>query len=144
MSPPSTRRVQGGVPALPWSLALSAVAYGVALTLAAWLFDGFHVELVWLIVAVVVFMGLTVALRRIVVNTVDRFVRGYTIAGGLVLTFVALVLTDLLVPRAGFDIDGGWTWAGVTAIVWAAGVAFGEADTTAPAGTPGQSPAVSA
>jgi len=121
---------------------LSAVAYGVALTLAAWLFDGFHAELWWLITAVVVFMALTVALRRIVVNTVDRFVRGYTIVGGLVLTFVALVLTDWLVPGAGFDIDGGWTWAGVTWLVWTAGVAFGEADATAPAGTPGESPAV--
>jgi hypothetical protein len=126
------------------SLGLSAIAYGVALTLAAWLFDGFRAELWWLMAAVVVFMALTVALRRIVVNTVDRFVRGYTIVGGLVLTFVALSLTDWLVPGAGFDIDGGWTWAGVTALVWAAGVAFGEADTTAPAGTPGQSPEVSA
>ena len=131
---------------LPQSLALSlvfsAVVYGVALTLAAWLFDGFRAEVWWLMAAVVVFMALTVALRRIVVNAVDRFVRGYTIAGGLVLTFVALTLTDWLVPGAGFDIDGGWTWAGVTAIVWAAGVAFGEADTTAPAGTPGVSPGV--
>lgn len=126
------------------SWALSAVAYGLALTLAAWLFDGFRAELLWLIAAVVVFMVSTVALRRIVVNTVDRFVRGYTIVGGLVLTFVALTVTDWLVPGAGFDIDGGWTWAGVTALVWAAGVAFGEADTTAPAGTPGQSPAVRA
>jgi hypothetical protein len=129
---------------LPWSLAVSAVAYGTALTLAALLLDGFRAELLWLVVAVVVFMVLTVALRRIVVNTVDRFVRGYTIVGGLILTFVALTLTDWLVPGGGFDIDGGWTWAGVTAIVWAAGVAFGEADTSAPAGTPGQSPVVSA
>ncbi len=129
---------------LALSLALSAVAYGAALTLAAWLFDGFRVEVGWLIAAVLVFMALTVSLRRIVVSTVDRFVRGYTIVGGLVLTFVALTVTDWLVPGAGFDIDGGWTWAGVTWIVWTAGVAFGEADTTAPAGTPGQSPAVSA
>jgi len=28
----------------------------------------------------------------------------------------------------------------VTALVWAAGVAYGEADSTAPAGTPGVSP----
>jgi hypothetical protein len=129
---------------LALSLALSAVAYGVALTLAASLLDGFRAEAGWLIAAVIVFMALTVSLRRIVVSTVDRFVRGYTIIGGLVLTFVALTLTDWLVPGAGFDIDGGWTWAGVTWIVWTAGVAFGEADTTAPAGTPGQSPAVSA
>lgn len=144
MSPPRTRRVQGGAPTLPLSLAMSAVAYGVALTLAALLLDGFRAELLWLIVAVIVFMVLTVALRRIVLNTVDRFVRGYTIIGGLVLTFVALTLTDVLVPGGGFDIDGGWTWAGVTALVWAAGVAFGEADTTAPAGTPGVSPEVGA
>ena len=42
----------------------------------------------------------------------------------------------------GFAVNhsGGWTWVGVTAIVWAAGVAYGEADSTAPAGTPGVSP----
>lgn len=128
---------------LALSFALSAIAYGAAFTLAAWLFDGFRVEPAWLIAAVVVFMALTVALRRVVVNTVDRFARGYTLIGSLVLTIVALVLTDWLVPRAGFDIDGGWTWVGVTWLVWTAGVAYGEADTTAPAGTPGESPAVS-
>ncbi|MFL6089229.1 MAG: hypothetical protein ACJ71Z_03720 [Aeromicrobium sp.] len=127
---------------LPWSLALSAVVYGTALTLAAWLFDGFRVEALWLIAAVVIFMFLTVALRRFLLSTMNRLVRTYTLIGGLVLTFVALVLTDALVPGAGFDIDGGWTWAGVTAIVWAAGVAFGEAESKAPAGTPGVSPGV--
>jgi hypothetical protein len=125
---------------LPLSLALSAIAYGIALTVAAWLFDSFRVEPLWLVVAVVLYMALTVALRRLVLATVDRFVRGYTIIGGLVLTFVALWLTDFLVPRNGFDIEGGWTWIGVTAIVWAAGLAYGEADSTAPAGTPGISP----
>lgn len=127
---------------LPLSLALSAVAYGLALTFAAWLFDGFRAEPLWVVAAVIVFMALTVAIRRILLSTVDRYIRGYTLIGGLVLTFIALVLTDWLVPRAGFDIDGGWTWAGVTALVWAAGIAYGEADSTAPAGTPGQSPVV--
>jgi hypothetical protein len=125
---------------LPWSLAISALAYGTALTLAAWLFDGFRVKPLWLLAAVVIFMVLTVGLRRILLSTVDRFVRGYTIIGGLLLTFVALWLTDLLVPRVGFDIDGPGAWLGVTALVWAAGVAYGEADTQAPAGTPGVSP----
>lgn len=129
---------------LALSLVLSAVAYGVALTFAAWLFRGFRAEPWWLVAAVVVFMVLTVALRRIILSTVDRFARGYTMIGGLVLTFVALSLTDWFVPGAGFDIDGGSTWFGVTALVWAAGVAFGEADAKAPAGTPGQSPVVSA
>ena len=73
---------------------------------------------------------------RSCVGTVDRFVRGYTIVGGLVLTFVALWVTDLAVPRRGFAIDGNWTWIGVTAIVWAAGVAYGEVDKKAPADAP--------
>jgi uncharacterized membrane protein YccC len=125
---------------LPWSLALSAFAYGTALTLAAWLFDGFRAEPLWLVASVVIFMFLTVALRRFLLSTMNRFVRGYTIIGGLLLTFVALYLTDVLVPGGGFDIDGGWAWAGVTGLVWAAGVAYGEADSKAPAGTPGVSP----
>lgn len=128
---------------LPWALLISVLAYGTALTLAAWIFDGFHVEPVWLMAAVIIFMAISVALRRLVVSRFDRYVRSYTIIGGLVVTFVELALTDFLVPRDGFDIDGGWTWAGVTTLVWAAGVAFGEADTKAPAGTPGQSPEVS-
>jgi hypothetical protein len=119
---------------------MSALAYGIALTVAAWLFDSFRVEPWWLVAAVAIYMALSVALRRLVLATVDRFVRGYTIIGGLVLTFVALWLTDLLVPRGGFDLEGLWTWIGVTAIVWAAGVAYGEAESTAPAGTPGVSP----
>jgi hypothetical protein len=119
---------------------MSALAYGIALTVAAWLFVSFRVEPWWLVAAVAIYMALSVALRRLVLATVDRFVRGYTIIGGLVLTFVALWLTDLLVPRGGFDLEGLWTWIGVTAIVWAAGVAYGEAESTAPAGTPGVSP----
>jgi hypothetical protein len=125
---------------LPSSLAVSAFAFGTALTLAAWLFDGFRAEPLWLVAAVAIFMVMTVALRRVLLVTVDRFIRGYTIIGGLLLTFLALVLTDLFVPGAGFDVDGARAWIGVTALVWAAGVAYGEADKKAPAGTPGVSP----
>ena len=125
---------------LALSLAISAVAYAVALGIADLLFDGFVSEAKWRVAAVMIFMLLTVALRRFVVSTVDRFVRGYTLVGGLALTFVALWLTDLLVPGRGFDIDGTWTWVGVTALVWAAGAAYGEIDSTAPAGVPGESP----
>lgn len=125
---------------LPLSLGILAVAYAVALGVAAVVFAGFVAEATWLIAAVVIFMALTVALRRLVLSLADRFVRAYTLIGGLALTFAALWLTDLFVPGRGFDIDGGWTWAGVTALVWAAGAAFGELDSTAPAGVPGESP----
>ncbi|TXL57315.1 phage holin family protein [Aeromicrobium terrae] len=118
------------------SVGISAAASAGALALAAWIFDDFDVRFGWFVVAVVLFTALSVTLREIVTSTVDRFVRGYTILGGLVLTFVALWVTDLAVPKSGFDIEGTWTWIGVTALVWAAGVAYGEVDTRAPADAP--------
>jgi FtsH-binding integral membrane protein len=118
------------------SLGISTIANAFSLAAAAWLFDGFDIRFWWFVVAVVLFTALTVTLREVVVGTVVRFVRAYTIAGGLVLTFVALWVTDLAVPRRGFDIEGNWTWIGVTAIVWAAGVAYGEVDKKAPADAP--------
>lgn len=121
-------------------MAMSAVAYVAALGLAATMFDGFVVELTWFFAAVVMFMVLTVALRWIVGRLVHRFARAYALGASLALTFAALWLTDLAVPGHGFDIDGEWTWLGVTALVWAAGAAFGELDSTAPDDAPGESP----
>src|SRR5690349_22015435 len=118
------------------SVGISAAASAGALALAAWIFDDFDVRFWWFVVAVVLFTALSVTLREVVTSTVDRFVRGYTILGGLVLTFVALWVTDFAVPKRGFDIEGTWTWIGVTALVWAAGVAYGEVDTRAPADAP--------
>ena len=118
------------------SLGIAAAANVVSLAIAAWLFDGFAIRLWWFVVAVVLFTALTVALRNVVIGKVDRFARGYTITGGLVLTFVALWFAELAVPRSGFSIDGTWTWIGVVAIVWAAGIAYGEVDKQAPADAP--------
>jgi hypothetical protein len=113
--------------------AICAAANALSLAVAAWAFDGFDVRWGWFVVAVLLFTVLTMALRGVVVSTVNRFARGYTVAGGLVLTLVVLVLTEVAVPRDGFSIDGWGTWVGVTLIVWAASVAFGEVDTAAPA-----------
>lgn len=118
--------------ALLKSVAISAAANTASLALAAWIFDHFDIRFGWFVVAIVLFTVLTVLLREIVVNTVNRFARGYTILGGLVLTFLGLLLTDLVVPASGFSIEGWGTWLGVTLIVWAAGVAYGEVDTKAP------------
>lgn len=119
--------------ALARAAAICAAANALSLAVAAWAFDGFDVRWGWFVVAVVLFTVLTMALRGVVVSTVNRFARGYTIAGGLVLTLVVLVLTEVAVPRDGFSIDGWVTWVGVTLIVWAASVAFGEVDNAAPA-----------
>lgn len=118
---------------LATSVAISAAANAASLAFAAFIFDQFNIRLGWFLVAIVLFTILTVALRGVVVNTVNRFARGYTIIGGLVLTFLGLLLTEVVVPESGFYIDGWGTWIGVTLIVWAAGVAYGEVDTAAPA-----------
>ena len=118
--------------ALLKSVAISAAANAAALAVAAWLFDRFDIRFGWFVVAVVLFTALTVVLRGVVISTVNRFARGYTIAGGLVLTWLGLLLTDLVVPASGFAIEGVGTWIGVTLIVWAAGIAFGEVDSAPP------------
>ena len=115
------------------SIAISLVANAGSLAFAAWIFDRFNIRFGWFVVAVALVTLLTVALREIVIGTVNRFARGYTIAGGLVLTALVLLMTELVVPESGFYIDGWGTWVGVVLIVWAAGIAYGEVDKKAPA-----------
>lgn len=118
--------------ALGRSIVISAAANVASLAFSAFVFDRFTIRFGWFVVAAVLFTVLTVALRGVVVSTVNRYARGYTILGGLVLTFLGLLLTDVVVPESGFQIEGWGTWLGVTLIVWAAGVAFGEVDSTRP------------
>jgi hypothetical protein len=121
------------MPALSKSVAISLAANAASLAFAAWIFDRFNIQFGWYVVAVILVTLLIVALREVVIGTVNRFARGYTILGGLVLTWLALFLTDVVVPKSGFSIDGWGTWIGVTVIVWAAGIAYGEVDKKAPA-----------
>ena len=51
------------------------------------------------------------------------------------LTWLALFLTDGR-AESGFAIDGWGTWIGVTLIVWAAGIAYGEVDKKRSAAAP--------
>lgn len=118
--------------ALVKSIAISVAANTASLAVAAWIFSKFDIRFGWFLLAIAFFTLLTVALRGMVVNTVNRFARGYTILGGLVLTFLGLLVTDLVVPAKGFSIEGWGTWIGVTLIVWAAGVAYGEVDSARP------------
>lgn len=119
--------------ALLKSIAISLTVNALSLAFAAWVFDRFDIRFGWFVLAVLLVTLLSVALREIVINTVNRFARGYTIAGGLVLTALVLFLTELVVPETGFHIEGWGTWIGVTLIVWAAGIAYGEVDKKAPA-----------
>lgn len=114
------------------SVVIAAVANTGSLAFAAWVFPHFNVRHWGFLIAVILFTVFTVALKKVIGGTVNRFVRGYTVAGGLVLTWLALLLTDLIVTEHGFSINGFGTWVGVTAVVWAAGIAYGEVDTKRP------------
>lgn len=124
------------VPALVKSIALSALANIVSLGLAAWILERFTIKLGWFVLAVVLFTVLTVVLRGIVLSMVSRFTRAYTIVGGLILTYAALVITDAATPEGGFSIHGWGTWLTVTLFVWAASIAYGEVDHHAPPEVP--------
>lgn len=115
------------------SVLVAALANAASLGLASWLLDGFDVRLGGFVVAVALFTVLAVALRR---ATASLAPRPSAVVGGLVATAAALAGTDALVPHGGFDLEGPWTWVAVILIVWAAGVAYGEVDTQAPADVP--------
>lgn len=118
------------------SLAIAALANIGSFGLTAWLLDGFDIRLGGFVAAVVLFTALAVGLRRATTTMAPRLARPSAVIGGLVVTAAALVLTDAVVPRRGFDLEGPWTWAIVILVVWAAGVAYGEVDTQAPADVP--------
>ena len=118
------------------SILTAALANAAALALAAFLLDGFNIEFGWFVAAVILFTVLTVALRRVTGRFAPMLARTSAIAGGLVLTAVALVITDLVVPHSGFSIDGAWAWGISIVLVWAAGVAYGEVDGQAPPNVP--------
>lgn len=125
------------MPALLKSVLIAALANIVSLAFAAWLFERFTIKPGWFVFAVVLFTVLTVVLRSIVLTMVSRFTRAYRIVGGLVLTAVALLITDRAIPgEGGFSIHGWGTWIGVVLIVWAAGIAYGEVDHQAPPEVP--------
>lgn len=129
---PRRGRYVGTMTSLIKSVGLSAVANAISLGIAAILLPDLTVNVAGYVIAVVLFTVFSVALKKFIGGTVNTFVRGYTVIGGLVLTWLALLLTDLLVPERGFAIDGPWTWIGATAIVWAAGIAYGEVDKQRP------------
>ena len=118
------------------SVLLAALANIGSFGLTAWLLDGFGVRRGGFVVAVVLFTVLAVAIRRAAASLSPRIARPSAILGGLVVTGLALVLTDVVVPHRGFDLDGPLAWTTVILVVWAAGVAYGEVDTQAPADVP--------
>lgn len=125
-----------GMQSILRSLAFAALANVASLGLAAWMLDGFSIRLGGFVVAVAVFTVLTVALRRATGTLAPHLARPSAVLGGLVVTAVALVLTDALVPGEGFSLHGAVAWVTTVLVVWAAGVAYGEVDSQAPSDVP--------
>lgn len=127
------------MPTLVRNALITIVVIAATLAVADWLFDGMSVSPRWYVITVIVFAALNIAIRAAVSTLTPKLIRVSTIAGGLVVTFAALWLTNLVVPDKHFVINGWGTWIGVTAMIWAAGIAYGPVDKTAPAGVPGAS-----
>jgi len=105
-------------------LGLAAVANGLLLLLAAILFDTFQIGFFGWFVATALFTALTMALRGAMTSVAGKFASGATWVGGLLTTWVALLVTDLLTNRSKFDLEGFRTWILTILIVWVGTIVY--------------------
>lgn len=111
----------------PWllRLILAAVAYAITLAIASLLLDRFRIgSALWFIFAVAVFTVATVLLTPVIHNLVnERYRHGATWLAGLITTWFALLLADIL-GGSGLDIEGIGTWILAVVIVWLGTIAY--------------------
>lgn len=106
--------------ALVLRIGLAFLANAIALFLAALLLDDFEINALSFVVAVVLFTVASLLLRPIVGWVVLRHARPLIGIIGLVVTFVVLLVTDLL--SDGIEVSGAGTWILATVIIWLATV----------------------
>lgn len=99
-------------------LAISVGAAAVGLVVAASLLDKMSLDVVSLIVTAAIFAVVSGLLGPFVVSRALRHAPAIMGGIGLVTTFVALLITDLI--SDGLSISGVSTWVIATLIVWAA------------------------
>lgn len=99
---------------LGWLLGLGANA--IALILCWLLFPGFHLNWNGFIVALIIFAILSSILTWFIFKFLFRNAGSIVALTGLLSTFFALLITDLL--STGLDIDGFWTWVWSTLLIW--------------------------
>lgn len=108
--------------------ALAATANGVLLLIAAILFDKFQISFVGWIIAAVLFTVFTVALRGVATSLASKYASGVTWVGGLALTWVGLLLTDVLTSSNRFALEGFGTWIMATIIIWIGTIIYDQVD----------------
>ena len=98
-------------------IGLAAAANAVTIAIAAALFDKFEINAWPYIVAVIIFTLVVVLIRPFADRMAGKYARGATWLGGLVATYIGLLLADIL--SDGIQIEGIGTWILSTLIVWA-------------------------
>ncbi|HZB40303.1 MAG TPA: hypothetical protein VE487_05020 [Ilumatobacter sp.] len=96
---------------------LAAAANAITIAIAAALFDKFTINALPYIVAVVMFTPAGLLIKPFADRMAGEYPKGAMWVGGLVATYVALLLADIL--SDGIQIDGVGTWIIATLIVWA-------------------------
>ena len=96
---------------------LAAAANAITIAIAAALFDKFTINALPYIVAVVMFTPAGLLIKPFADRMAGEYAKGAMWVGGLVATYVALLLADIL--SDGIQIDGVGTWIMATVIVWA-------------------------
>jgi len=109
-------------------VALALAANGLLFMLAAILFDKFSLSFTGWIIGTILFTVFTVLLRGVMASLVRKYASSATFLGGLLLTWVALLLTDLFTNERNFYLEGVGTWIFVTLIVWVGTVIYDQVD----------------
>lgn len=97
-----------------WLLSLAGAA--IALGLSALIFSGFTLRWDGFIGALVIFAVLTAILPYFVKKALVRYADSITGLTGLISTFLALLITNVL--TTGLDIEGVGTWVEATVLIW--------------------------
>ena len=102
-------------------LVVSLISSAVAFVVADVLLDDFVVSYpLGLIIPVALFTVATVLLGPVVSAMIEKYATWASIAVGLIITFLALLITDLVSDK--LTIEGVGTWVIGTAIVWLASI----------------------
>jgi hypothetical protein len=102
-------------------LVVSLISSAVAFIVADLLLDDFVVTYpLGLIIPVALFTVATVLLGPVVSAMIEKYATWASIAVGLIITFLALLITDLVSDK--LTIEGVGTWVIGTAIVWVASI----------------------
>jgi len=107
---------------------LALAANGILFMVAALLFDKFSLSFTGWIIGTVLFTVFTVLLRGVMAALVRKYASGATFVGGLLLTWVALLLTDIFTNSSNFVLEGVGTWIFVTIIVWVGTIIYDQVD----------------